>query len=138
MNFGTTGVAAPNAASSEYGQILPHGMACRLGRHPLAPRRAALPVGIGLDHARINREAFAAHQSLGQAALHRAALKWSAAPPALPKGAEAVTLYGDPSKEGLFALRVKLPTGYHIPPHTHPKPEIVTVVSGEMKLGDGT
>jgi len=29
-----------------------------------------LPVGIGLDHAGINRKALAAHQSLGQAALH--------------------------------------------------------------------
>ena len=46
-------------------------------------------------------------------------------------------LYGDPGKEGLFALRLKLPKGYHIPPHTHPKPEVVTVVSGTFRLGMG-
>ena len=42
-----------------------------------------------------------------------------------------------PSKEGLFALRLKLPKGYQLPPHTHPKPEIVTVISGIFRLGMG-
>ena len=28
---------------------------------------------------------------------------------------QSVVLYGDPSKEGLFALRLKLPKGYHSP-----------------------
>ena len=42
-----------------------------------------------------------------------------------------------PGKEGLFALRLKLPKGYHIPPHTHPKPEVVTVLSGTLRLGMG-
>jgi quercetin dioxygenase-like cupin family protein len=46
-------------------------------------------------------------------------------------------LYGDPSKEGLFALRLKLPKGYRLAPHTHPKPEIVTVISGTFRLGMG-
>ncbi len=48
-------------------------------------------------------------------------IKWGPAPASIPPGAEAATLYGDPSKEGLFALRLKVPKGYHIPPHTHPK-----------------
>ena len=46
-------------------------------------------------------------------------------------------LYGDPSKEGEFAMRLKGAKGYHIPPHTHPKPEIVTVISGTVRLGMG-
>jgi quercetin dioxygenase-like cupin family protein len=46
-------------------------------------------------------------------------------------------LYGDPSKEGEFAMRLKGPKGYHIAPHTHPKPEIVTVISGTVRLGMG-
>ena len=46
-------------------------------------------------------------------------------------------MYGDPSKDGLFAMRLKLPSGYAIPPHTHPKPEIVTVISGTFRLGMG-
>jgi quercetin dioxygenase-like cupin family protein len=64
-------------------------------------------------------------------------IKWEAGPAALPLGAESVVLYGDPSKEGLFAMRLKLPKGYHIPPHTHPQPEIVTVISGGTRLGMG-
>jgi quercetin dioxygenase-like cupin family protein len=46
-------------------------------------------------------------------------------------------LYGDPSKEGLFAIRLKLPKGYRVPPHTHPQPEIVTVISGVFHIGMG-
>jgi quercetin dioxygenase-like cupin family protein len=65
------------------------------------------------------------------------AIKWEAAPPALPPGAQAAVLYGDPSKEGVFAMRLKMPKGYQIPPHTHPKPEIVTIISGEGLLGMG-
>lgn len=64
-------------------------------------------------------------------------IKWAAGPPSIPAGAEAAVLYGNPGKEGLFALRLKLPKGYHIPPHTHPKPEVVTVISGTFRLGMG-
>ncbi|HWP26664.1 MAG TPA: cupin domain-containing protein [Xanthobacteraceae bacterium] len=64
-------------------------------------------------------------------------IKWSPGPPSIPPGAQAAVLYGDPGKEGVFAFRLKLPKGYHIPPHTHPKPEIVTVISGTARLGMG-
>lgn len=64
-------------------------------------------------------------------------IKFGKGPASLPPGAEAVTLYGDPAKEGMFVYRIKLPAGYHIPPHTHPRPEIVTVLSGTMLLGMG-
>jgi hypothetical protein len=42
-------------------------------------------------------------------------IKWAPGPSSIPPGAEAATLYGDPSKEGLFALRLKLPKGYAKP-----------------------
>jgi quercetin dioxygenase-like cupin family protein len=64
-------------------------------------------------------------------------ITWGPASPALPPGAQAVVLYGDPSKEGLFAIRLKLPKGYRVPPHTHPQPEIVTVISGVFHIGMG-
>jgi hypothetical protein len=62
-------------------------------------------------------------------------IKWGPAPPSIPSGAQAAVLHGDPGKEGLFSLRLKLPKGYALPPHTHPKPEIVTVISGTFRLG---
>ena len=64
-------------------------------------------------------------------------VKWGPAPASLPPGAELAVLYGDPSKEGEFAMRLKGAKGYHIAPHTHPKPEIVTVISGTVRLGMG-
>ena len=64
-------------------------------------------------------------------------IEWGPAPAVLPPGAEAAVLFGDPTKEGLFALRVKFPAGYAIPPHTHPVDEVVTVVSGSFQLGMG-
>src|SRR5687767_7634504 len=62
-------------------------------------------------------------------------IKWGPAPAVLPPGAEAAVLFGDPGKEGLFALRLKLPAGYSVPPHTHPVDEAVTVISGTFGLG---
>lgn len=62
---------------------------------------------------------------------------WQPGPPSLPPGAEAAVLYGDLAKEGLFALRLKLPAGYRVAPHMHPKPEAVTVLSGTFHLGMG-
>jgi quercetin dioxygenase-like cupin family protein len=64
-------------------------------------------------------------------------IEWGSAPPSLPAGAQAVVLFGDPAKEGMFALRFKAPKGYKIPPHTHPRPEIVTIISGRLSLGMG-
>ncbi|MDF1586796.1 cupin domain-containing protein [Marinimicrococcus flavescens] len=64
-------------------------------------------------------------------------ITWGPAPASLPPGAEAALLYGDPAKDGMFALRLKLPAGYLIPPHTHPRPEVVTVISGTFRLGMG-
>jgi len=64
-------------------------------------------------------------------------VKWGPAPDVLPPGAEAALMFGDPSKEGLFALRLKFPAGYAVAPHTHPVPEVVTVISGTGKLGMG-
>ncbi len=64
-------------------------------------------------------------------------LEWKDGPPSLPKGAKIAILEGDPSKEGPFVFRVKAPDGYRIPPHTHPKTERVTVISGTFNIGMG-
>ncbi|MDO9713348.1 cupin domain-containing protein [Paracraurococcus lichenis] len=64
-------------------------------------------------------------------------VRWAAAPLSLPKGAEIAVLYGDPAKEGPFAMRLRLPANYSIPAHTHPGHEIATVISGTFLLGQG-
>lgn len=68
---------------------------------------------------------------------HPKDLKWQNGPPSLPPGAKIAVLEGDPAKEGSFVFRVKVPDGYRIPPHTHPKPERVTIISGTFQLGMG-
>lgn len=62
---------------------------------------------------------------------------WGPAPPSLPPGAQAAVLHGNPAQPGLFVLRLKLPAGYRIPPHTHPGTEAVTVISGAFNVGMG-
>jgi quercetin dioxygenase-like cupin family protein len=64
-------------------------------------------------------------------------IKWGDAPPIFQKGAKMTVLYGDPSKEGLFIVRLKMPANYKIMPHTHPTDENVTVISGEFAIGMG-
>ena len=64
-------------------------------------------------------------------------VKWGPAPPVFPKGAQIAVLSGDPFKDGPYAVRLKLPTGYKIPAHNHPTTEYVTVISGTFNLGMG-
>ncbi len=64
-------------------------------------------------------------------------LVWKDGPASLPQGAQSAILEGDPSKEGPFVFRIKAPDGYRIPPHTHPKMERVTVISGTFNIGMG-
>ena len=64
-------------------------------------------------------------------------IKWEDPPPGLPPGAKAALLEGDPSKPGMFTVRVKAPANYVVPPHTHPADEHVTVLSGSLYVGMG-
>jgi quercetin dioxygenase-like cupin family protein len=69
--------------------------------------------------------------------LAAADLKWGEAPPSLPAGAKAAMLDGDPGKTGPFTIRLQMPTGYKVPPHTHPTTEAITVLSGTFAMGTG-
>lgn len=64
-------------------------------------------------------------------------LKWMAAPNAFPKGAQLAVISGDPFKDGLYVVRLKMPKGYTIPAHNHPTSEFVTVLSGNFHIGMG-
>jgi len=65
-------------------------------------------------------------------------IKWGPAPPFVASGAQLAVLEGDPTAStGDFTIRLKMPDGYKIAPHFHPKRENVTVVSGSFKVGMG-
>ncbi len=66
-----------------------------------------------------------------------AELKWGDPPPVFEKGASFTVVSGDPSKPGLYVVRLKMPAGYKIMPHWHPTDEHVTVISGTFALGMG-
>ena len=84
------------------------------------------PPAIGDDH---EEDGFTVHSPQ--------AMQWKAGPPSLPAGAQIAILEGDPTKEGPFVFRVKVPDGYRIPVHTHPKTERVTVIAGTFNIGMG-
>jgi anti-sigma factor ChrR (cupin superfamily) len=44
---------------------------------------------------------------------------------------------GDPAKEGMYVVRLKVPAGFKIAAHTHPNNENVTVLSGSFNIGTG-
>lgn len=62
-------------------------------------------------------------------------VQWQPGPDVLPEGAEMAILEGDPEEAEYFALRLRLPDGYVIPPHWHPAYERVTVLQGTFHLG---
>jgi quercetin dioxygenase-like cupin family protein len=64
-------------------------------------------------------------------------IQWGPAPAVFPPGAEFAVLEGDPTKAEPFTVRLRLPDGYKIPPHTHPTAENVTVLSGTFLAGMG-
>src|SRR6478672_4773936 len=66
-------------------------------------------------------------------------VKWGAAPPVFEPGAQMAVMQGDPSKAGEeFTVRLRLPNGYKIAPHTHPTAENITVIEGTFLVGMGS
>ena len=63
-------------------------------------------------------------------------LRWGPVP-GVPKGMEGAGVYGDPSKRDLYALRIRMPDGYFMPPHLQPETEILTVIHGTLIVGLG-
>jgi quercetin dioxygenase-like cupin family protein len=65
-------------------------------------------------------------------------IQWGAPPSFVASGAQFVVLEGDPmASSGEYTIRLKMPDGYKIAPHWHPKRENVTVISGSLKVGMG-
>src|SRR5271156_4194693 len=80
----------------------------------------------------------AAQPSQTQNAFTPDQVKYGPVPPFLSPGAQLAVLEGDPmAASGDFTIRIKMPDGYKIAPHTHPHRENVTVLSGILKVGMG-
>jgi hypothetical protein len=95
-------------------------------------------VGLVITAALASGRGLVDHQTEEVPSIHRPdGLNWHDGPPSLPPGAKIAVLEGDPTREGPFVFRVKLPDGYRIPPHTHPKVERITVLSGTFHIGMG-
>ena len=65
-------------------------------------------------------------------------IKWGPPPSFVAPGAQLAVIEGNPmGNSGDFTIRLKMPNGYKIAPHWHPKRENVTVISGSFKVGMG-
>lgn len=62
---------------------------------------------------------------------------WRPCPPNLPAGCEIAVLEGNPQEPGFFTVRFRLSDTFVMPPHTHPKDERVTVLTGLVSVGFG-
>lgn len=71
-------------------------------------------------------------------ALAAADVKWMDAPPSLPAGAKLAVISGNPGLPEPFTIRLQMPDGYKIAPHTHPTDEHVTVMSGTLRAAMGS
>jgi len=57
--------------------------------------------------------------------------------PAFPPSARLAVLVGDPTQSGPYVVRVKVPSGVKLMPHSHPEDRIYTVMSGVFYIGLG-
>ena len=65
-------------------------------------------------------------------------IPWGPPPPFIAPGAQLAVIEGNPAAStGDFTIRFKMPNGYKVAPHWHPKRENVTVVAGTLKVGMG-
>ncbi len=68
----------------------------------------------------------------GQVLVRAKNVRWGDAPPGLPAGAKAALLQGDPSGEGVYVIRLKLPAKYKVGFHSLPKAHNINVLSGTL------
>lgn len=99
--------------------------------------RYQLAAAAGAAIAAVTLAAPAAHAQDDHVLIESDGFEYKAGPGSLDEGAEYAVLYGDPGADGVFAMRLRLPDGFHIAPHHHTRPEIVTVISGTFRLGTG-
>jgi quercetin dioxygenase-like cupin family protein len=56
---------------------------------------------------------------------------------AFPPSVRLAVVVGQPSQDGPYAIRVKVPRGVKLMPHRHPEDRVYTVISGIFYIGLG-
>jgi hypothetical protein len=65
-------------------------------------------------------------------------IPYGPAPAFVPPGAQLAVLEGIPAAPGGdYTVRLKMPDGYRIAPHWHPRRENITVILGTFRVGMG-
>ena len=83
-------------------------------------------------------KAAASHDHTSKNSYEPDEVKWVVAPPIIPPGAQLAVLEGNPmGTTGDYTIRLKMPDGYKVGPHWHPKRENVTILSGTLAFGMG-
>jgi quercetin dioxygenase-like cupin family protein len=72
-----------------------------------------------------------------QHVVHSEEIEWKPCPPNLPSGCEVAVLEGNPRAPGLFTVRFRVNDEFVMPPHTHPKDERVTIMTGRVSVAFG-
>jgi quercetin dioxygenase-like cupin family protein len=57
--------------------------------------------------------------------------------PAFPPSVRLAVVVGEPSERAPYVIRVKMPNGVKLMPHSHPEDRIYTVMSGIFYIGLG-
>ena len=97
---------------------------------------AALMLGLaGCAHAPVGEMQFP--EGTVQHSVLAKDIQWQPCPPNLPPGSEITVLEGNSHSSDLFTVRFKLKKGFVMPPHTHPKDERVTVLTGRVSVAFG-
>lgn len=116
----------------------------RIALVALALVLAAVGPAFGQDHvapAAPGKAPSAKHTAKAKGTAHVALnptdMQWMDAPPTLSPGAKLAVLFGDPSKTGLYIVRLKGGDGYRIANHWHPTDEHVTVIAGTFLVTTG-
>ena len=107
-------------------------------RYSLLVASMLMPALLSAQGASGNSNARASAKATKHVVMSPDNITWKQGPPSLPPGTEMAVIDGDPSKAGLFAMRLRMPDGYRIPPHFHGAAEHVTVIKGTFILSQGS
>ncbi len=94
---------------------------------------AAILMVLLLEFSRAQSKSAATPPATSHVVMTAHELTWKPVSP----GFEMAVVSGDPSKAGLYVLRIRSLKGGKIAPHWHPEAESVTVLAGEFRLGHG-